>query len=105
MNTFKQGDRVRVNKPDNWNQGKQATVKSHFPNGMVNVIFDASPRDHVSAVWHEDLDHILTDEQEIQKIVEALKKVIPDWTEDQYRETAQGVYENGLRYDQKAARA
>lgn len=104
MNTFKQGDRVRVNKPDFWNNGKQATVRNHHPNGMVNVVFDASPRDHVSAVWHEDLEHILTDEQEVQKIMDVLKEVIRDWTEDQYRETAQGIYDNGLRYDQKATR-
>ena len=96
---FQEGERVRVVKPDYWNNGKVGTVKSHHPNGIVNVVFDASPRDHVSGVWHEDLALALSEEQEIEAIAEALKKEadVSGWIEEDYIETAKALYKSGIR--------
>jgi hypothetical protein len=100
MSKFNEGDRVKVVNPDGWNNGKMGTVKSHHSNGMVTLVYDASPRDHVSAVWHEDLRLALSEDQEIEKIAEALKKEeIRGWTNEDYIETAKSLYRSGVRFD------
>lgn len=98
---FQEGERVRVVKPDYWNNGKVGTVKSHHPNGIVNVVFDASPRDHVSGVWHEDLRLVLTEGEEIDKLADEIQRVDPerfgDWGDA--AALALKLYEKGVRHD------
>ena len=100
MTTFNEGDRVRVYNPDGWDNGKVGTVKSHHPNGMVILIFDASPRDHVSAVPAENLRIVLTEEQEIEKIAEALLLADrnAEWPWSKAFEVATGMYKAGVRH-------
>jgi hypothetical protein len=99
VSTFNEGDRVKVYNPDAWNNGKTGTVRSHHPNGIVNLVYDDSPRDHVSGVWHEDLRYLLTEEQEIEKIAEVLKREgIPGRVDEDYLRTATSLYKGGVRF-------
>jgi hypothetical protein len=100
VSKFKEGDRVKVYNPKAWNNGKTGTVRSHHENGIVNLVYDDSPRDHVSGVWHEDLRYELTEEQEIEKIAEALKREgIPGWADEHYLRAATNLYKEGVRYN------